>query len=337
MVREPNGEPKMNRKIGTLLISLDFELIWGIRDFSTRDKAKDVLTTRQVVPRMLKTFEEFGVHATWATVGFLFFSARGELLASLPDRKPGYTNRALSPYENLSAELGMDEDSDPIHFAPSLILQILNTPHQELATHTFSHYYCLEEGQTADEFEHDLKAAIKAARKFDGKLKSIVFPRNQYSDLYLDVCARNGILAYRGTENLWFRRSSRRRTHRQWSRRAMRIADAYINISGANIYPLPEAGILPVNLPSSRYMRSYSKQFRLFEPLRLKRITSSMTEAAMSGQVFHLWWHPEDFSTHTDQNFQFLRGVLSHYLKLREQYGMMSLTMQEAARLVLQQ
>ena len=116
----------------------------------------------------------------------------------------------------------------------------------------------------------------------------------------------------------------------------MRIADAYFNISGANTYPLPETGILPVNLPSSRYMRSHSKRFGLFEPLRLKRITSSMTEAAKSGQVFHLWWHPEDFSTNPDENFRFLGRVLGHFAKLRDTHGMQSCTMHEAALRVLE-
>jgi 5-carboxymethyl-2-hydroxymuconic-semialdehyde dehydrogenase len=37
--------------------------------------------------------------------------------------------------------------------------------HQEIATHTFCHYYCLEDGQTAAAFAADLAAAVAAARE----------------------------------------------------------------------------------------------------------------------------------------------------------------------------
>ena len=325
----------MAENTGTLLISLDFELIWGIRDIVEQDKAKDILVTRQVVSRLLKLFQEFEIHATWATVGFLFFETRGELLSSLPSKVPEYINRTLSPYENLEVEVGADEERDMFHFAPSLIRQIIATPHQELATHTFSHYYCLEDGQTPDVFEADLQAALHAAKKYGREIRSMVFPRNQYNDQYLGVCKQHGIVAYRGTENLWFRQSSKRRMHRHWSRRIMRIADAYINISGANAYPFPSRVDLPINLPSSRYLRPYSKKFSIFEPLKLSRITSSMSEAAQSGKIFHLWWHPEDFSNNTDENFEFLNEVLKHYAKLRDSLDMRSYTMQEIALQVI--
>ena len=327
----------MNGNAGIFLVSLDFELLWGIRDFAGQSKVDEILRTRQVVPRLLEMFQEFDIHATWATVGFLFFDSRNELIASLPKRRPSYANHALSPYENLVAELGVDEKDDPSHYAPSLIRQIIQTPHQEMATHTFSHYYCLEEGQTPEDFDHDLKASLRAAEKFDLKSTSIAFPRNQYDDKYLTVCAGNGLLVYRGTENLWFRQSSKRRAHRQWGRRIMRILDAYFNISGANAYSLPAMEGQLINLPSSRYLRSYSKKFSGFEPLRLKRITSSMTIAAKSKQAFHLWWHPEDFSKNTKENLGFLRKILMHYAELQDKYGMQSYTMQETARLILEQ
>ena len=46
----------------------------------------------------------------------------------------------------------MNEADDPLHYAPSLIDDILRRRRQELATHTFSHCYCLEEGQTEEAF-----------------------------------------------------------------------------------------------------------------------------------------------------------------------------------------
>src|SRR5690606_19757483 len=128
----------------------------------------------------------YGIHATWATVGMLMFDDRKSLLASLPpeELRPSYAQRTLSPYEALSS-VGPDETSDPFHFGLSLVRQIAATPNQEIATHTFSHYYCLEPGQTEAQFRADLDAARRAAAQLDIELTSLVFPRNQCQPAYL--------------------------------------------------------------------------------------------------------------------------------------------------------
>jgi len=62
---------------GTFVISLDFELMWGVRDLQTKETyGANVLGARLAIPAMLALFEEFGLHVTWATVGLLFFGAR---------------------------------------------------------------------------------------------------------------------------------------------------------------------------------------------------------------------------------------------------------------------
>lgn len=327
----------MQTQHGALVISLDFELIWGIRDLEMTAQHKNIIVTRQVVLRLLDLFKKYEVHVTWATVGFLFFESRDELLSNLPKHKPAYVNNNLSPYTNLTEEIGIDEENDPIHYAPSLIRKIQETPHQELATHTFSHYYCLEEGQTSQDFESDLQSAIHNGKKYNCKIQSIVFPRNQYSEVYLKICADNGITSFRGNESIWFRASSNRKEHRHWLRRLLRLLDAYINISGTNSYKFPSPDTLPINIPASRYLRAYSKRFSFLEPLRLQRITTAMKKSAREGQVFHLWWHPEDFSSNSEENLKILEKILIEYSKLREKYNMKSLTMNEVANQVLTQ
>lgn len=317
---------------GAFVISLDFELVWGVRDLEIIGKRKDLMPTRVVVPRLLELFKKYEIHATWATVGFLFFETREDLLHSLPEQQPKYKNTHLSPYASMHDEVGSNEDNDPLHYAPSLIRKIIATPYQELGTHTFSHYYCLEDGQTKYDFQADLQSAMKAGRQYGHEIKSIVFPRNQYSQEVLDVCALNGVETYRGNENLWFRAPSKRSEHRRLSRRLMRIMDAYFDISGTNTYPFPMAEN-PVNVPASRYLRPVSQRLKILEPLRLRRITSSMREAAQAKEIFHLWWHPEDFANDVNGNLEFLEKILVEFSNLRSLYGMKSLNMQEVGEL----
>jgi peptidoglycan/xylan/chitin deacetylase (PgdA/CDA1 family) len=96
---------------------------------------------------------------------------------------------------------------DPLHYAPSLIWMIKSFPGQEIGTHTFYHYYCLETGQDADTFRADLAAAVRVAKKFGLTLESFVFPRNQYNVESVSVLTETGIKSYRGKQASWLYRA----------------------------------------------------------------------------------------------------------------------------------
>ena len=325
------------KRPGVLVVSLDFELHWGVRDrWSVADLRARLLGARAAVPAMLELFETFGIHATWAIVGFLFFDGRRELLDTLPARRPTYAEPALSPYAALAA-LGASERDDPFHFAPSLIARIAATPGQEIATHTLSHYYCLEPGQAPDDFRADLQTAMEVTRRKVGRPpQSIVFPRNQYGPAHLDVCRELGLVAYRGNPDAWAYRA-RGATEESQVRRAVRLADAYLPITGTSSHARPSAESGPVNVPASRYLRPYAPALRHLEPLLLHRIEADLRTAARRGRLFHLWWHPHDFGLHSRENLAVLRRVLTTFARLRDTCGMESRSMVEAARGVVRE
>jgi peptidoglycan/xylan/chitin deacetylase (PgdA/CDA1 family) len=318
------------RRPGTLVISLDFELHWGVRDSrSLASYEGNLLAERTAVPRLLALFSAYGIHATWATVGFLCFRTKDELLAALPAERPAYENAALSPYPYLEA-IGADEASDPFHFAPSLVEQIASADAQELATHTFSHYYCLEPGQHAGAFEADLGAALKAMELYGARPESIVFPRNQVNAAYLPICRRLGIRAYRATERsrLYAPRPAAAERRR---RRAIRLLDAYLPVSHRD-YPaeLIRAG-RPAPVPSSRFLRPYDPRIGRLERLRVERILGDLGHAATRGLVYHLWWHPHNLGANVEANFAILHEVLERFSLLRDRYAMESRSMGELA------
>ena len=105
---------------GHFIVSLDFELLWGVRDHADRDTyGKNVLGVRDAVPKMLELFAENEISATWATVGFLFCESKEELMASLPSELPVYSN----PRRSACAEAGAGAagGSSGASVAPSLI------------------------------------------------------------------------------------------------------------------------------------------------------------------------------------------------------------------------
>lgn len=326
-------EPHGRTPHGGFVISLDFELMWGVRDIWTvADYGANVLGVRQVVPRLLELFARHELACSWATVGLLFFDEREALMAALPELRPDYRDRRLSPYADLE-RIGESERDDPYHYGLSLIRLIRAAPRQEIATHTFSHYYCLEPGQTRETFRADLAAAVAAAEAQGVRLRSIVFPRNQVNPAYLPDCLAAGIVAYRGNERAAIYRAAAASGQGRL-RRAGRLADAYLNLTGRNgVVPRAEDGM--VNVASSRFLRPWSPRLAALEPLRLRRVLGAMRNAAAEGELFHIWFHPHNFGLHQEENFAVMERIAGEAARLREAHGWPSLTMAEAAQRAL--
>jgi len=326
-----NGKACAVQNPGGFVISLDFELHWGVRDHRSVDQYREnLLGVRQAVPAILELFERYGIHATWATVGFLFFASLDELKTSLPDELPLYREASLDPYAALF-EVGENEEDDPFHFAPSLIRGILVCPGQEVATHTLSHFYALAPGPTLESFRADLRSAKLAASQYGITLKSIVFPRNQISRQHLRICAEEGLIAYRGTEaDPWIERGN------GITGRAMRFADSYLGLSGDGCAtPCLDEEYPIVSVSGSRFLRPWNAKLKALEDLRLRRICAPMDAAAKSNKTFHLWWHPHNFGVHLAENIAILTRIAEHYAYLRRETGWSSLTMAEVAENVL--
>lgn len=316
---------------GKFVISLDFELYWGVRDKKTlTGYGANIENVWRVIPRMLELFEKFGISASFATVGFLFASNPEELLEFSPAIKPKYMEENLSPYTESFDQY--NEDDYKYYFAYLLIQIIQNSSNHEIGTHTFSHYYCLEKGQNLSDFKEDLKAANLIAKSKNVQFKSIVFPRNQYNDSYIQACSAYGIDCYRGNENAWYYKPSSG-NEEGLVKRALRLLDAYVNISGHNSYPLENICVkTPHNVASSRFLRPFSSRLKVIEPLKIRRIKKSMTHAAKNSEVFHLWWHPHNFGSNMDKNFKNLTDILDHYSYLKDMHNFKSITMSECSK-----
>ena len=315
---------------GILTISLDFELYWGVHDKrDLKEYGRNILGARDAIPRMLEVFERYGVHCTWATVGLLFFDDKEELLQYLPQQRPRYANPALSPYPRI-ARIGPSERQDPYHFGLSLVRRIKDCPHQEIGTHTFSHYYCLEDGQTPETFCADLEAARRSAARLGITLRSLVFPRNQFSADYLGICREAGIEAVRGNQPFWLFRSNGEADETLIKKIGRRL-DHYLPLSGHNGVTPESDSLGIVNIRSSRFLLPVPTRSRMLGPLCHHRIAAGMTHAAATGRIFHLWWHPHNFGSHVDDNMAMLRQIMEHYRELAQEHGMVSRNMGEVA------
>lgn len=325
----------MTQANGIFAITLDFELYWGVHHKMSIAQYKDnLLGVYSAVPALLKLFSEYQIHATWATVGFLFYKTFDELKENLPEKKVSYRDIKYNPYIYID-NLDMNHNNDKFYFAPGLIRLIASHPHQEIACHTFSHYYCLEEGHDEESFKKDLEAFLRITSKYGLKIESFVFPGNQVNPEYLSILREMGFKAFRGKEPAWFYKPGKFE-EKNLITRGLRLIDAYFNIGRHESYTLDDRATNPINVPACRFLRPYSRRLKYLEPLRRARITSSLTHAAQKAQTYHLYWHPHNFGVDLEENILFLQKILNYFAKLRENYGMESLTLSEIANQIIQ-
>lgn len=318
----------MNRiQSGAWVISLDFELLWGI--FDKQDNKVNTSyfrNTRDLVPRMLKLFSDHQVEATWATVGMLFAENIEEWESFLPDIKPSYRNKKYSAYEWIKKN-GINNE---YHFAPELIKNILDTPGQELGSHSFAHYYTLMRGQTPFQFRKDLQAAqLIAEKKFQVNLKSLVFPRNHINLQYLKICKEEGFTQVRSNPKDWFWQETQ---YESAMKKIYRTADCFVNLGSCPSFLeqdiFQESESHPLEIPASRLLRPYYQKSKLINSWRLQKVMKEMTTAAKEKMIYHLWWHPHNFANDPEASLRELNLLLLHFQKLRDEYGMKSFSMQ---------
>ena len=314
---------------GTFMVSLDFELFWGMLEVCSLESYQDnILGGKKAIPQLLQLFEKYGIHATWATVGFLFADNYEEAVRFFPDLRPSYANPQLDGYGHFE-KIGREEATAPCFYAPGLLEKIAATPGQEIGSHTFCHYYCREAGQRVEQFEADMAAARAIAAAKGYNVTSVILPRNQSEPEYTEVLRKMGFTAYRAEEADWIHKGFRKWKF-QPPYRILHLLDMYLPLTGQCCYkPRQENGIW--NFVGSRIFRPIFRPLEFLEGVKLRRIKREMLHAAKRGLIYHLWWHPHNLGARTEENLAQLEEIFRYYLELKETYGMQCMNMGEAA------
>lgn len=308
-------------------ISLDFEFYWGRDsgyDYTQADMQK-YARVHEAVIGMLRLFEKYHISATWATVGLTCIDSPEELEAYKPELVVDSSYPYADNYRRFSKIWNAGDHGKWVN-SGDLINQILQTPNQELASHTFAHIFCNELGVDNEIIRQDVQASKKLFwDKYKVDIQSLVFPYNQIpkmDGLDLDI-------AYTRTDNPnEIYRNHQIASYRKPIKRAKRMIDRYIDLTGTNFVSVEERANY-YSIPESRFLPpSISKPFG---GQIVKRVKSDMKLAAENGKSYHLWWHPHNFTHDIVGCLGRLEEILIYYITLRDQYGMLSLQMKEAS------
>ncbi len=286
-----------------VVFSIDFELRWGVHDILGADRdayRAELEGARAVVPRLLAMFSERKVRATWATVGALACADWSEYFRRAPP-PPIYFDSRLA----FDARWAERDPTGELHFAPELVKQIASAPHQELASHTFSHIFLGEPGVMARDVVADTRAVADLfEQRFGNAPSSIVFPRNQVG--FLKQLFAAGIRAVRTNPRAWY-----------WNRisadellllRVRRFIEGLApwELHSATPETDTESGMLCTR--ASLLLRLGRLPGPLFR-LHLEKVANEAKRLS-PGAVLHLWFHPHNLGADPDASLGRLESVL---------------------------
>jgi len=263
---------------GTLTISIDLELAWGVWDTLTPKRLRLAeIAERPISAALIELFDRHGVPATWAMVGALL------------DQKSSVGRPG----------------SKSCWYAPDIIewLTRAKTRH-EIGTHSGRHVYFDRIG--ASEAEDDLGFARKIHEENGLGFTSMVFPRNAVG--HLSELARSGLRVFRGPDAGVA--TAMRRIGRPLGQ-AANLVEKAIPVPPPIVEAKPFDGI--VDVPGSMLLigRNGIRRLVLASVTRTK-LKSGLARARRSGGIFHLWFHPSNFYYRREEQFATLDWFLGH-------------------------
>ena len=302
--------------VGSLTISIEVELGWGVHDLQDYGHLSAAgAEERTYLRKFLAKADECGVPVSFDIVGHL-------LLDECDGTHPG-----AYPDGWFTNDPGTDVDADPLFYAPDVADAIVSaeTDH-ELCTHTFSHLLC---GEASDELvDHELRMVEQLHEGVTEPVTSFVPPRHQRPSNA--VLRRNGITHARYAKQ----QPSPTRAHRfkeltvgphpVWR---PRMEDGVLETYGTT-YPSLTARSLPAGQKDTHAL------FRRF-PLPVRKrvheyyLRRSVRELVERDSHLHLWCHLFDFSN--EHQWDVLDGFLE-YLGAVPETDLQVQTMREFAR-----
>jgi peptidoglycan/xylan/chitin deacetylase (PgdA/CDA1 family) len=263
---------------GTLTISIDLELAWGVWDIITPADLRMAETAeRPICSELIALFDRYEIPATWAMVA------------------------ALLDEDSANARPG----DKSCWYAPDIIDRLVGAKvAHEIGSHGGKHVYFRD--IPAAQARQDLDYARAVHRANALPYNSFVFPRNAVG--HLDLLAEAGLRTFRGPDVGWFRTAARAG---RIASRAANFADKFLPIP-PSLVRAAKCGAL-VDIPGSMLFlgRNGARRFILPAVSRAK-LRMGLERARAAGGVFHLWFHPSNFYYRRDEQLATLAWFLAH-------------------------
>jgi peptidoglycan/xylan/chitin deacetylase (PgdA/CDA1 family) len=311
---------------GVFTLSLDFELIWGTRDYAGTETFRRACEIERaiVIDRLVALFSRFDLSATWCIVGHLFLD-RCEVVRGQKHPDVRRMDPPASGVDWFADDPASDERSAPTFYGRDLVRRIRECAvPQEIGSHTFSHVVFDHPRCTRAVAESEIGKCVSIARAESVELRSFAFPRNRVA--HLDVLQQQGFKAYRGPEPHWYDAS--------WmpppGKRIAHLSSFIARTCPPVVLPLRQSGLW--NIPGSMILLPMHG-VRKYIPgrSRVVRAVKGIRRAVEERKIFHLWFHPTNMAVQLEEMFNVLAGILEYACTLRADGRLVTMTMGEIA------
>lgn len=292
------GGPK-----GGLVISADLELAWGWRySKKLEDPLKMALQARGNLPRLIRTFEEYRIPVTWATVGHLMLSSCNGRSHSWMRRIPYFENKRwlFDHGDWFEHDPCTSWEKARAWYAPDIVEAILDSrAGHEIGCHTFSHIDMSDEKCPREVAEDEIRACVDAAAEWGLTLKSFVFAGGTYGNF--EVLEEYGFTNYR---------------------RKLAHDLSYPGFDEQGLVVLPSSAEL--NDDGCGWSRDY----------HINRLIKYLDRATRTRTVCHFWFHPSMVPWFV---YDVLPPVMRHAATLRDKGVLWTQTMGSTADMIVEQ
>ena len=310
---------------GYFLFSLDTELAWGHFDsFRPGIFSKDGKRERNAIIRILDMLDEFGLVATWAVVGHLFYEKCEQCeICPVLDWKGRYA----------SFDQIYDANSPLWYGADIMKILVQRSGRHEIAFHGYTHRIFNEKILSRQDARIEIEEWLRVTQRMNvSRPASVVFPRNQVG--HIDLFKEYGFVCYRGDELLPPDYYSI-----PFVGKLLNRIDLITQFRTPQVYKVSTNPSGLINLPASRSLLRINRKFDLLlERLNLngfhiKQIVKGVDKAAKEKKVIHIYSHPYEFRTERD--FEKLRRLFESVAKHVKNNQLRSISMASLAKRAL--
>lgn len=304
---------------GYFVFSFDTELAWGslwdAPPSSTSSRSGS--SEREIIKRLLDILDEFGVAATWAITGHLFYERCEEC-----ERCPVLD---LEGKDSRFHQIWKSEDS--LWYGADIIAMLLSRDaRHEIAYHGYTHR--VFDALSRDEAELEITEWLRVARRKKIVPQTVIFPQDRIS--HLDLFRDAGFLCYRGNERVF---------SFPFFGKVLNRLNLMLTLSTPKVFEMQIDSHGLVNLPSSQWLFRVAPRLEALldslhlHTLRFRPTARAIDKAAHEKKIIHLWAHPHEFTTEKDLDK--LRFVFSRFARHAKAGALQSITMAELARKAL--
>ena len=315
----------MNFDKGVFTISIDFEFAWGAahRDLSTKQLER-IRKEISINRNLISMCETYRVPATWAIVGHLLEHdccwQHGVAHADFP--RPITTGAQRDWFWQHPASGDVD---DELWFdRHGLIDMIRNSGVQhEIGSHSYSHIMYGSVDTTSAAVEWDLEKSRAIHRRNGLPFSTFVYPRNSIG--HKELIRKAGLTCYRNYHRTW------NGTYRGLAKRLSHAVDYYLPSSYTSLPRLEAHGLVAID--DSMLLISRNGIRRMILPTTVvRKARKGLEQAVRRQEIFHLWFHPSNFSFQTSTQFSIFERILSLASDMRDRGDLEVSTMGEIAQ-----